>query len=824
MGTADLRFNHVVAVDVMYLQSKPVLHVVCESTHYQAAKFLKNMTADEAWRTFVACWCKTYLGPPDCLRIDQGSNFVAEKFMTSASAESIRVLEAPVEHPASMSHVERYHGPLRVAFARIRSELTASADEEILQFAVKCVNDTVGPEGLTPTLLVYGSMPRPARNIPAETQLQRARAIDKARRDVEAEHAKRKVSFALKYRGPVGRERLDLQSLPYGAKVSVHRKGVGWSGPLKFIYIEGDTVVVEDGHGRKLFRSAVVKKWTPPTPEEEPTHDAPSCDTEATGYDLVPALPQDSEEKNVPEILLAEFTQSRRAELDGLRKNNMFRIVKRSSVPAGMRIYGTKWVDTKKAVGDAVVPKSRLVAANYRDRGACDVPTRSPTVTKAAQRIVVSLAASLVCAGGSLYTRDISQAYTQSDTGLERQVFLEPPPEMELEDDEVLLSLKPLYGIPEAGLHWFLTYAQHHTETLGMTPSKADRCLFFRRDDEGDGVSITALQVDDNLGVGTAAFLVEEEAASRKFRCKPRTIVGVGETVQFNGTEISRLEGNVFLMKQPRKLRGLETATTQNQLTSVRAAMQYVATTTRPDLAAPCQLLASRVGVHADAASYKSMNGLVEIGADSADDGLRFVPLDLSSMRVVVFADASFANASDYKSQIGFVVCLADANNAANIVHYGSAKCRRVTRSVMAAELHGLVLGFDHAYVVQTIVSGIMGRDIALDAYIDSKTVFDTVTKLGPTLEKRLQIDAAALQESHLKGELRSIYWIPSSENCADPLTKERYQSDSALRRLMRSNQLEVSPTGWVHRTDTHEHAMRRDAHSRETESPSVDG
>jgi hypothetical protein len=74
--------------------------------------------------------------------------------------------------------------------------------------------------------------------------------------------------------------------------------------------------------------------------------------------------------------------------------------------------------------------------------------------------------------------------------------------------------------------------------------------------------------------------------------------------------------------------------------------------------------------------------------------------------------------------------------------------------------------------------------------------------RLGSTLEKRLQIDAAALQESHVNCELRSLYWISSSKNCADALTKELCQADSALMTMTQTNRLQVSPTGWVHRTD----------------------
>jgi hypothetical protein len=82
----DIRFNHCVAVDVMYISSKPALHVVCEATHYQAARLFSNMTANETWKLFSESWSKNYLGPPDILRIDQCTNFMADKFLSGLSS------------------------------------------------------------------------------------------------------------------------------------------------------------------------------------------------------------------------------------------------------------------------------------------------------------------------------------------------------------------------------------------------------------------------------------------------------------------------------------------------------------------------------------------------------------------------------------------------------------------------------------------------------------------------------------------------------------------------------------------------------------------
>jgi hypothetical protein len=323
---------------------------------------------------------------------------------------------------------------------------------------------------------------------------------------------------------------------------------------------------------------------------------------------------------------------------------------------------------------------------------------------------------------------------------------------------------------------------------------------------EEHGFSVTALQVDDNLGHGTPMFLKDEEHHSSRFVCKPRQILHEGHSIHFNGAELSMHPRRILALTQSKKLQELKHAKIGGELVSIRAAMRYIATCTRPDLAAPCQLLASRVGDNAPHSVYTAMNKLVSIARETVQDGLRFVPLDLETVRVVLFSDASFSNAAEYKSQLGFVICLAEVNDNANIVHYGIAKCKRVTRSVMASELHGLVLRFDNAYFVKTMISELLNGDVPIDAFIDSKTVFDTIVKLGTTTEKRLLIDAAALQESHLKGELRSLFWIPSAENCADALTKEPYQPDSALTRLIKTNMLQVTPCGWVNRAGLNSH------------------
>jgi hypothetical protein len=70
--------------------------------------------------------------------------------------------------------------------------------------AVKAVNDTAGPNGLVPTLLVYGAYPRMSNlDPPAPFIIDRAAIIQKAMAEIVKLRAKQAINSALYHRnGP----------------------------------------------------------------------------------------------------------------------------------------------------------------------------------------------------------------------------------------------------------------------------------------------------------------------------------------------------------------------------------------------------------------------------------------------------------------------------------------------------------------------------------------------------------------------------------------------------------------------------------------------
>ena len=654
MGSDSLKFNHIIAVDLMYLNGKPVLHVVDEATHYMAAVFLRKVSSEETWKALLRCWIRVYLGPPDHIPVDQGSNFVSRHFKGSASAEGMSIIEAPVKSPSTMTHVESYHAPLRSAYLKIKDSMSrTTTDADCLQMAVKCTNDTVVPEGLCPTLLVYGSIPRPPRQLPADTQLERAKAMDAAIDSVQKELTKRKIAFALTNTGiPKGTEQEQrLTKLPAGDPELVYRdKSNLWEGPFPFISIDGTTVVVQLPHGRQLFMSTAVKLANPPTLEEAFTQ-APATATQQHASNNF--HPNESSvdytnkaeaaapfNKNATAQNVDKFKESRERELQRLSDMGVFEIVSRHSVPPHTRIYGTRWVDSFKTTQDgSKVSKSRLVAQNYRDKGAISILTKTPTISRLGQRIAVATAA--MTSKNKMYLRDISQAYCQSTSTIERNVYMHPPQEMNLTANLLLRASRTLYGIPESGLYWFLTYQKHHINSLKMNETSVAKCILYKSD--GQIIQgLTALQVDDSLGHGNKNFLDLEEAQAQRFQTsntKPRILLSAERSITFNGCEIIMTKTGQYHMEQKKKIKDLSEAPSDEDLITIPAKIQYIASCTRPDMCSPSQLLASKV-LNPTPSVYKDVSRLVNWLKTTCDHGLKYTELDMTTLRLMLFTDA----------------------------------------------------------------------------------------------------------------------------------------------------------------------------------------
>jgi hypothetical protein len=861
----DPVFNHTIMVDIMYLEGNmPVLHVVDEATNFQAARFLDNVSAEHTWDALRLCWIDVYLGPPDVIKHDAGKNFKSALFRQNANTLSIATTAVPIEAAHSIGLVERYHAPLRRAYDIISDELHSNVPRSTrLQMAVKAVNDTAGYDGLIPTLLVFGAFPRISdADPPSLTTTQRAAAIKAAMSEVGKLYAKRQISDALRMRNGPQMDR--VRELPIGSEVLVwriHEKE--WTGPFKLLGINNETCLIDTGKKNPLeFRITTIKPYKRNTElsrvvEEETEQEMEPITTKEVSQNAT-NLPLPQITISMPEepilvkrgrgrprkyphgaekdtntnsqtspgkrsrgrprkhLLLEEtyaataisgpppnFTESRRKEINGLIESGVFSIAE--DIPAGIRVFGSRFVDIIKYPGtEKAFEKSRLVVQGYNDSGKHEILTQAPTIQRSSQRII--LCALMTRKDVNAYTRDISQAYTQSITRLQRKIFIQAPKELNLAPGTVLQVNRPLYGIPEAGNHWFLTYQTHHIEQLGLTVSTFDPCLLYREN------AVVGLQTDDSLIVATPEFInIEEQAIKKaKFRCKPIERLDQDHPLEFNGF-IATITGSGIQITQEKQascIRLLDKNFTKAEYIRQRALGAYLATVSQPEASFALSYAAQVTEPNWNDAQF--LNRCLQ--HQIATKGINFVQLDEMSLRLIVYTDSSFANNRDHSSQIGYIVVLSDKDGNANLIQWQSVKCRRVTRSVLAAELYALSLGFDVSATIRTTLNHLFAGErqegtnkaykvpkIPLTLCIDSKSLYDCLIKLGTTQEKRLMIDILCLRQSYERREITEILWIKGEKNPADAMTKEK--PCDALRRLITTNKVDLSElNGWVDR------------------------
>lgn len=137
-------------------------------------------------------------------------------------------------------------------------------DEAALQIAVKSGNDSIDPDGLVPTLLVHGVLPR--FGLPTDMQspsmYQRAAAPRRATEAMTKYFAKNQVSTSIYTRN--GPDTSDIHTVPIDSHVLVYHPELDRrEGPVTLLAINGEscTVLIPPPSGPKNFRSTVVKGY-----------------------------------------------------------------------------------------------------------------------------------------------------------------------------------------------------------------------------------------------------------------------------------------------------------------------------------------------------------------------------------------------------------------------------------------------------------------------------------------------------------------------------------------------------------------------------------
>ena len=454
----------------------------------------------------------------------------------------------------------------------------------------------------------------------------------------------------------------------------------------------------------------------------------------------------------------------------------------------GQKAINCRWVFSNKMKSDgSSFVKARLVARGFEEDSS-SIQTDSPTCGKEAFRVVLAIAASK---GWRCHSLDVKSAFLQGKA-LEREVYLRPPPEAKAEG-YVWHLRKCVYGLNDASRYWYMRVRQELFK-LGMRTSKFDKAIFYWYEkDELAGV-ITC-HVDDFFWCGAKDFEVNVIA-------KLRDIFLFGEEhsdiFRYIGMDIHQQEnGKIFLHQNAEvdnlqaplirqdRLNNVDSSLDKDELRVFRGIcgqLNWVANQSRPDLAfdscdLSCSIKNAKIGDLLRAAK-------VVRKAKSQRVSLKFTKLDLATMKIVIYSDASYCNLPDGSSQGGHIIFLCDAYGVMVPITWSSTKIRRIARSVLAAECLALQDAADSAVLIAGLLSEMLynsKKSINIVAKTDNRGVHGALISTKAVKDMRLRVDMAYLKQMLEKQELEKVLWIHSAEQLADCLTKKTASSKALL-------------------------------------------
>ena len=428
-----------------------------------------------------------------------------------------------------------------------------------------------------------------------------------------------------------------------------------------------------------------------------------------------------------------KLKEAKKKEIQGLIDRRTWKIVLKDEVPADANVLGGRFVLAIKDEGTRnEVWKARFVVQGYRDKLKTSLVHNNPNVRPHSVRLLIGLASVF---GFRLFSTDVTQAYLQNADQLVRDVYLKPSKEFELALDKILKLLKPLYGLADSGEYWGKTLSEHLLKDIGMKSTLRDEAVFYKMM-KNSLAGLCATYVDDILQAGNEEFSQLMKKTEEKFQCKSRDY----DNVQFAGIEVESKD-NGFDVPQKSylsKLPTLEKHSTFKQFRSLRAKLSW-AVNSRPDIACAVaqstQVTEEMFGNEQDKL-IKSLNTIVRHLKKTLGLTLKYPKLDMDSLSLYVYSDASYANNHDGTSQLGYIIFLTDKSQKCQPLVWSSHKAKRVTRLVLGSDTMAFADAFDMSYVVKRDMQRLIGRNISLTMVTDSLSLFDVITRASVSAEK----------------------------------------------------------------------------------------
>ena len=191
-----------------------------------------------------------------------------------------------------------------------------------------------------------------------------------------------------------------------------------------------------------------------------------------------------------------EWVKAMKVELEALEKANTWTI--QDHPPNNKKPIGCRWVYKVKTKSDGTLErfKARLVAKGYSQEYGIDYEeTFAPVARMTTVRILIALAS---IKGWHIFQMDVKNVFLNGT--LAEEVYMDPPPGMNIPKGKTFRLNKALYGLKQAPKAWYDKFSKVMLD-FGFRFCLTDTALFVKNSDAG--IIILLLYVDDMIITGS---------------------------------------------------------------------------------------------------------------------------------------------------------------------------------------------------------------------------------------------------------------------------------------------------------------------------------
>ena len=265
-----LEFNHTLGMDVFFVETLPILHVVCLFSNYRLLRYLQEKTGRVVLDILWDRWISVF-GVPCCLLIDLGPEFNNEDIFSLRDTCGVVIKAIPAGAHWSLGQVEQKHSQLRYMLVKLSKTMNKTI-QQVIPNVNWAVNNLSDHRGFVPQQIVLGCLPRMQhigklddvrpdllmdrssdRAIQKTCMMQFLELMGKARLAHAGAVSKNRFHTALRsqMRDALGVDYAMGQMVDYYSEVAKGKEC--WRGPVKVVGVDEQMIVMLSG-GRLITR------------------------------------------------------------------------------------------------------------------------------------------------------------------------------------------------------------------------------------------------------------------------------------------------------------------------------------------------------------------------------------------------------------------------------------------------------------------------------------------------------------------------------------------------------------------------------------------